>query len=479
MHLILSVRDPDEQEWRVFQLNVENLHRLLNTGIITSNRTPVTSFTHDSRSVSDGAAFVALPGSKSHGAEFIADAFRNGAACVITDDTQISRSAPVWTDKVLRVPDAATALSQIAHWNRQQSDADLWAITGSVGKTTTRQMLFAVFSASATGLQSPRNFNNELGVPLSLTMLSDCHTFATLELAAKRPGDIRQLCELSQPCAGIITRVAPCHLQSFGTLQQISATKQELAESIPADGDLLLNADDPLVRPMSAATSARVHWFGCRAAPEHRMRLLSAEPEYCTISCGDDRFRLRAPRHLAPSAAAAIVAGRLRGLSAHAIREGLEQFQPDVGRGQVIRSNGLAIIDESYNSSPASVAASIASLQDWSPSRLILVAGEMRELGKDSAMLHQQQLEILLSARPDQLWLVGPLAAEQSAMAIRSGFPRQQLHAFTQVEEVMARLPATLRCEDVVWIKGSRSLQLEQLIPAIIEQQSMTAKDAA
>ncbi len=462
----------------MFQIDVENLHRILNTGVVSSDQTPVTTCTHDSRSVAEGAAFIALPGSKTHGSEFISDAFRHGAACAITGNSQTNCPAAPWSEKILQVPDAATALNQIAQWNRRQSAADLWAITGSVGKTTTRQLLFAVLSAAATGMQSPHNFNNELGLPLSLTMLTSRHSFAALELAAKQCGEIRQLCELAQPNAGIITRVAPCHLQSFGTLQQICTAKQELAEAVPEDGDLLLNADDPMVRRMSSATSARVHWFGYRAASEHRLRLLSAEREYCIIACGNDRFRLRAPRHLALSAAAAIVAGRLRGLSAATIRLGLEQFQPDIGRGRVIHSNGLWIIDESYNSSPASVAASINSLQDWTSARLILVAGEMRELGEQSERLHQLQLEILLAARPDELWLVGTQAAAQAKYALHYGFPEQQLHACTQIEEVISQLPATLRSGDAVWIKGSRSLQLEQLIPTILGQ-DLPAKDAA
>ena len=437
----------------------------------------VTGVSIDSRTVRPGDVFFAMSGQKTHGMQFAAQAKAAGAACIVsnaalsgdvgTEPDHVGGGSAEGHCPVLLVSEPIAALQALARWNRRQSRAMVIGITGSVGKTTTRQMLHHVLTSELRGIQSPKNFNNELGVPLSMLELGAGDEVAVLEMGATRRGDIQFLCELASPGIGVVTRVSPCHLQSFGDLQAIRDTKQELVCSIPAQGMVFLNGDDELVRTMSQSASAPVVFFGTGAEIPRRFQSEECSAGKCSFRLGRDRYWFEGGRHLMHSAAVAVMVARSLGLTSRQISAGLAAFRPEAGRGAVVLREPWTVIDETYNSSPASVRACIEAMVDWSGGRRVLVLGEMLELGEGEADYHREIAAMLAHSRIDLACFVGRFAKICVEAAMRSGFSSQRMIACERLDELAAILPDVLQEGDTVCLKGSRAMQMEQLIQAL------------
>ena len=455
----------------MFPLSLPQLARLVAATDVRESlpEIAVTGAVIDSRRVQPGDAFFALPGSCQHGVEFAAEAFAAGAVCVVTDQLPQSLTRSL-LQRALLVTNAALALQHLASWNRSQSHASVIGITGSVGKTSTRQLIAAVLGTHVTGCQSPANYNNELGVPLTLLQLTDHHRFAAVEMGAGRPGDIHFLCELAKPTAAVVTRVAPCHLETFGTLEAIAGTKAELPRFLQPSDPAFLNADDPLVYAMRGQTKGRVVLYGEQASGISRLQNVRQADHRCCFECGSDCFSVEGPRQLVYGAAAAVAVGREWGMTAAAIQEGLERFQPGAGRGRVIDCGEWTVIDETYNSSPASLRACIETLSGWNRGRRILVAGEMLELGDEAEDLHRQAGADIAGSAVDVAVFTGRYSAAARAAAIAAGYPASQVKSIEKPELLLTELPRMLEPGDVVLIKASRALQFEGLV-RVLEQQ--------
>ncbi len=444
---------------------------------------PVTGVTIDSRQVEPGEAFFAMPGSRQHGVLFADDAMAAGASCVVTESTSaevVSSRTPALRfqsvdsleidSKIVRVANSLTALHQLAAWNRRQSSALVAAVTGSVGKTTTRQMIAAVLGSQFRGLQSPRNFNNEIGVPLSLLQLKPEHEFAVLELGAGRSGDIRHLTELCQPEFGIVTRVSAAHLATFGTMDAIRRTKQELVEGIDRFGTVFLNADDPAVCSMATATAAEIVTFGFASDAQIRASHIESRNGICTLTVDGRTFNFQGARHLATSALAAIAVGRVVGIADAQIADGLSSFQPDAGRGRIIMRSPWTVIDDSYNASPASVQAAVGSLSDWSHARhRLLVLGDMLELGAESEKAHYEIGRSLMDSAVDHALVFGQYAEHVIAGAQSTGASLNRISLFHDLSMLQTMLDCLLTPGDVVVVKGSRSMHMERVVDWLIE----------
>lgn len=428
----------------------------------------------DSRAVRPGDAFFALPGTRTHGVRFASDALKAGAVCVVScqpaglvpfvaEGVTSSEREQVGS-RILLVPDSHRALQQLAAWNRQQSEALMIGVTGSVGKTTTRQMIASVLSVGFHGLQSPHNFNNEIGLPLTLCQLTARHEFAALELGAGQQGDISFLCEMARPEMAVVTRVAPCHIETFGSVEQIRQTKQELVESIDEQGTVFLNADDPMVRSMERVARGRVAWFGVSNDADFRAEEVTCRDGETEFRCLGSRFRFHGPCHLVTSAVAAIAVGSTVGLTVQQMADGLMLFRPDSGRGQIRITLPWVVIDESYNASPASVHAAIESLRGWKNRRRILVLGDMLELGDSAADLHREVARSLVNAEIDHTLFCGAFADEFASAALASGLALNRISAFHEKATLMPVLECVLSPGDVVCVKGSRSTHMEEVI---------------
>lgn len=444
----------------------------------------VTGVTIDSRQVAPGDAFFAMPGSRHHGVLFADDAMAAGASCVVTEfaasDIAPSRSPALRFQsidsleidaRIIRVSSTLNALQQLAAWNRRQSSALVAAVTGSVGKTTTRQMIAAVLGTQFRGLQSPRNFNNEIGVPLSLLQLTSEHDFAVLEMGAGRTGDIRLLTELAQPEFGIVTRVAAAHLATFGSMEAIRRTKQELVEAIGSDGKVFLNADDPAVSSMAAVTAAEIITFGFSNDAQIRASHIESRNGNCSLTVDGRDFGFQGARHLATSAMAAIAVGRVVGIPDAQIAEGLASFQPDAGRGRIVMRSPWTVIDDSYNASPASVHAAVSALSDWPQARhRLLVLGDMLELGSESEKAHYEIGRSLMSSSVDHTLVFGQYAEHVVAGAQSTGTSINRISLFHELNMLQTMLDCLLTPGDVVVVKGSRSMQMERVVEWLREQ---------
>jgi UDP-N-acetylmuramoyl-tripeptide--D-alanyl-D-alanine ligase len=454
----------------------------------------VTGVSIDSRSVRPGDAFFALPGDRSHGILFAADAVARGAVCVVADSArrdglqrdshsergdaaglQIARLQSADTieidERIVRTANVQQAMQDLAAWNRRQSSALVVGITGSVGKTTTRQLITAVLSTQFCGIQSPRNFNNELGLPLSLSLLNADHDFAVLEMGAGRPGDLTHLAQLAQPEFAVVTEVSAAHLQTFQTLDAIRRTKQELVEAIDASGTVFLNADNPDVLAMAAATTATVVTYGCSDAADVRAHKVTAHNGECTFHVDGTRFQFTGGRQLLPSALAALAVGRVTGIADCLIAKGLASFQADAGRGRIVARSPWLVVDDTYNASPASVLGAIRSLADWPDARhRILVLGDMLELGSSSESAHFDVGRELMTSSVNHTLVYGTYADAVVAGARSTGLSNNHISSFRDLSTLQSMLDCLLTPGDVVLLKGSRSTQMERVVQWLLNQ---------
>ncbi|MEZ6063401.1 MAG: UDP-N-acetylmuramoyl-tripeptide--D-alanyl-D-alanine ligase [Planctomycetaceae bacterium] len=457
----------------MFPLTVEQLCQVTG-GLATGSANPddvVRNVVIDSRLAGPGSAFFALQGNQVHGMNFADDAVARGAVVVVLDGrfSESITSADGSGPATVLVPCATAALAQLAVRNRRYSEALVLGITGSVGKTTTRRMIFAVLEAAFRGVQSPRNFNNELGVPLSLLQLSAGDEFAVIEMAAAGSGEISELAGIARPDFAVVTRITPAHLDGFGSLKSVQQTKSELVRALTADGTAILNADDPLVRQMADLTKANVVLFGESADASVRAESVHVENSKLSVTVGSETFAVPASgRHHLTSLLAAIAVGRELGLSSQQINLGLSRYVPESGRCCVLEVGSWTVIDDTYNASPASVAAAADLLQHWSTSaRRLLVLGDMLELGDQAEEFHFSVGARLAQASIDHVLVFGSHATDTAEGFLESGGRPGGISVFEDVSTLLAILDVQLSPGDVVLVKGSRSLQMERVIAAL------------
>lgn len=417
----------------------------------------------DSRSIAPGDLFWAINGEKHNGHNFTAAAIRRGAvACVI--DQQACTPETV---NAIVVDDTQAALTRLSQWHRNtQVHPTVIGVTGSVGKTTTRNLIHTVLNTTLQGSQSPANYNNHFGVPLSLLEINPGDAFAVLELGASGVGEIRPLANLIQPTIGVITAIAPVHLEGFGSIENIAKTKRELFDSLPANGIAIVNGDDPMQAQLTAGLSAKVIRVG--EQPDNDLRATNIELSHTgfTFEVNGDRYHVPVmARHLIISCLAAIAVAREFGLSLEEINTGFEQFRPLKGRGKIQSIGPWTVIDETYNASPIAVEAACNSLATWNtPSRKIAILGEMLELGPNAAEFHRQLGKTIAGMDIELLITSGHLASLIATGAAEAGMNSRHILDCPDRDSVCAVLETQLQNDDVILIKGSRGNRLEQII---------------
>ncbi|MBL8815895.1 MAG: UDP-N-acetylmuramoyl-tripeptide--D-alanyl-D-alanine ligase [Planctomyces sp.] len=444
----------------------------------------LTGVTIDSRSVRQGDIFFALPGSRQHGVEYAAQAVQSGAACVVVDSSAVMTSDQLNLNGLIEVPDCRAALWKLAEWNRQQTDAVLIAVTGSVGKTTTRQMIAAVLSEEFRGIQSPASFNNELGVPLSLLLLSPEHEFGVLEIGASAAGEIARLAGLVQPELSVVTRVAEAHLEGFGTIEGVQRGKQELVEATSSAGVVFLNADDERVLSMRNATSARVVLFGNRIQGQFSAEQVRVDADGLRLNISGEEYLLpEVQRHLVTSVLATVAVATTLGLSADRIRSGLAKFKVPSGRGNTVMMSPWFVVDDAYNASPASVVAAATSLAELKTGgKRILVLGDMLELGNTAETLHFQTGKAIASLNIDHVMVMGEFRdAFLTGFCVGGTAGREtnlnrdsernlmnKISVCRDLQLLTFVLDCFLSPGDVVWVKGSRGVSMERVVRFLI-----------
>ncbi len=432
---------------------------------------PITSVTTDSRAVTKGSLFVALSGAKHDGHDYVTQAFADGAVAAlishIPEDCTWGNDGPPF----LLVPDTLKALQDLAHWWRRQHRAEVIGVTGSVGKTTTKEVTAAVLGRRMPVLYSEGNLNTEVGLPLTLLRLRQHHRAVVLEMGMYALGDIRLLATIAEPRIGVVTNVQPSHLQRMGTLERIADAKSELPESLPANGLAILNSDDPRVHAMAHRTAAQSVFYGLSADAQIRATnsvSRGLRGVQFRLHIGERSAQVHLPllglHSIHAALAAAAVATELR-FSLDETAEALYKVEPSL-RILVARGlNGSRIIDDTYNASPESVLAGLNLLADLD-GRKIAVLGDMLELGS-----HEESGHRMVGSRAaivtSLLVTVGDRMAFAAEEARASGMrPERVIQCATNAEAIDA-LRRFLRPGDNVLVKGSRGMQMEEIVRAV------------
>lgn len=421
----------------------------------------------DSREVQPGDVFWALAGKHCDGAEFVPDAFRAGAAGAVVAAESVQPAPGRW---VLHVRNTQAALQQAARSQRERFEGSVIAVTGSVGKTTTRQMIHTVLGVRWSGTASPRNYNNHLGVPLSMLGWRASDDYAVLELGASEPGEIAELAALSRPQIGVITRIGEAHLGGFGCRGAIAEAKTELLEALPADGLAVLNGDDTELVQLRQRSRAKILWVGRGAHCD--LSATNIKSSGGVLSLDVDGQRLHVPvwgRHHVTSILAAYAVGKSYGLTSSQIAEALAEFEPLPMRCEVTELGRAKVINDSYNASPAAMRAALELLRDFdAPGRRIVVCGDMRELGEAAAQLHRELgSEVVTLCGADLLLACGDHAEDVVAGARAAGMPSERTIACRDPLDAVPHVRRSLGEGDVLLLKGSRAVALERVVAAL------------
>lgn len=422
----------------------------------------------DSRRVQRGDLFVALRGEHEDGHAFVQEATARGAAGVL-----VQQMPEALTDGVAAyvVPDTLAALQRLAAARRERIPVQVIGVTGSVGKTTTKEITAAVLGARYRILKNEANYNSEVGLPLTLLDLRPRHERAVLEMGMYALGEIRLLCQIARPRVGIVTNVGPSHLERLGSLEAIADAKAELVESLPPNGAAILNGDDPRVAAMAKRTSARVLLYGTSAGCDVRGLDLDSrglEGIAFTLECGGRGTRVQTHlpgRHILHNALAAAAAGLVEGLALDEVVSALAVAQVPL-RLSVHRARcGATILDDTYNASPSSMMAALDLLAEL-PGRRIAVLGDMRELGALEEEGHRSVGQ--RAAEVAQLIYVvgelGRLTGEEARLAGHDG-----VSFWSSKEEAAQDLRQRLEPGDVVLLKASRAMALETTLPLLMD----------
>ncbi len=456
--------------------------------------TPViTEAVIDSRQVIPGSLFVAVPGEKVDGHDFIAEAFQRGASFALiqrdvngsfrTLDLRVVSSPDAFPREklvpplCLRVDNTIAALQQIARYWRRKLDLRVVGVTGSVGKSTTKELIAEVLSTRYRTLKSPGNLNNEIGLPLTMLRLSSGYQYAVFEMGFYVPGEIAFLCDIALPQIGVVTNVGTVHAERAGSQEAIARGKAELVQALPQspEGVAILNFDDPWVRQMEEKTRARIFFYGLS-----REANLWAD-DVIGLGLEGIRFRLhylgetlhvRVPligRHSVHTALRAAAVGLVEGLNWQEILEGLNQGHTQLRLAAVRSQTGALLLDDTYNASPESMLAALT-LLDELEGRKVAVLGDMLELGPYERGGHEM-VGLRAAQVADVLLTLGERAHIIAEAARRAGMKKSAILEFDEFEPLMDWLKTNLTKQDVVLIKGSHGLRMDR-ITSLLEVRS-------
>jgi UDP-N-acetylmuramoyl-tripeptide--D-alanyl-D-alanine ligase len=425
----------------------------------------VQGYSIDSRSVGPGQLFFAVKGERLDGHDFVQQALEKGAVAAVVRKDQLSRY-PV-NARLLAVEDTLVALQTLATAVRKLWGKPLIAVTGSAGKTTTKEAIAHVLSARFRVLKSEGNFNNHFGLPLMLLKLEPEYDVAVIEMGMSHAGEIRALARIAQPEIGVVTNVAPVHLEFFDSLAGIARAKYELIESLPAGGTAVLNSDDEYVSQFGRDFNGKVVMYGTRITADVRaenIRTKGAEGADFDVVIGSIREHATLPlvgEHNVLNALAAVAVGLERGLTPAEAVGALVTLAPAEKRGQVLQVGNSTVINDCYNSNPKALEAMVDALAGMAAKRRIVVAGEMLELGPAGEEMHRQAGRHIAEKKIDVLVGVRGLAQTMVEGARSGGTRAEFVPASEQAGDWLAR---EARDGDVILLKASRGVKLEKAL---------------
>ncbi len=432
----------------------------------------LTSVSTDTRQLRAGDLFIALVGARFDAHDFIDQAVAGKAGGLI-----VSRRVATgrWTGPVILVRDTLEALQGLARYNRQHFAGLVVGVTGSNGKTTTKDMIAAVLQQKYATLKTSHNLNNEIGLPLTLLQLDHTYGAAVLEMGMRGLGEIDLLAGIAQPDGAVITNIGETHLERLGSVANIARAKGEILDHLGPEGFAVLNGDDPLVREQASRCRGRVIFYGTRAdLPVKAAGITTGGGKQVNFTAvtpaGEIPLTLPVPgRHNVLNALAAVGVGLEAGVSLPEIKAGLEHVRLTSRRLEIIEGATAVIINDTYNANPASARAALQILADLGAGRRkVAILGDMYELGLRTAAGHREVGAEAAVVRVDVLVTVGKLAAEIALGAAMAGEPPAEIISFNTKAEARKYLAGIIRPGDVVLVKGSRGMQMEEIVDGLL-----------
>ena len=420
----------------------------------------ITSIVTDSRKAADGSLFAAIKGERVDGHRFIPMTVEQGAVCALCED------APEIDTPYIQVESTLIALKGIAEYYRSLFSIPFIGVTGSVGKTSTKEIISSVLSQRFKVHKTAGNFNNELGVPLTLFGLDESHEVAVIEMGISGFGEMTRLSKMVRPDISVITNIGWCHLENLGDRDGVLKAKTEMFAYLKENGKIILCHDDDKLCTVKEYNGIKPIFFGTDPSDEYyadNIKEMLLDGVHCTLHHGDSAFDVTIPamgRHYVLNALCATAVGDQLGLTDDEIKVGIESFKNVGSRNKIVHTRGMTVIDDCYNANPTSTKAGLNTLSGF-VGRKVALLGDMKELGKDELALHKQVGAYAKEKGIDLLIAVGELSKSTA-----EGFGENAVY-FATVEDCIAAIDSLLNEGDAVLVKASHSMHFEKIVEAL------------
>jgi len=434
----------------------------------------------DSRKVGQGELFIALKGTCFDGHQFVLEALKKKAGGVVIEEDKVGdiRWNGHRSKAVIAVKDTLRALGDLAHDRRRKYRTPVVALTGSNGKTTTKEMISACLETTFPLLKTMGNLNNLVGLPQTLLNLTEKERVVVLEMGMNVPGEIRRLTEIAEPDVGLITNIQKVHIEGMGSIERLEEEKGELFRRMRQDGTILVNQDDPRVIHQAREFSGQRITFGIENPSDvmaKEIQLRGAQGTSFTLILEGELVEIVLPllgRHFVPNALSAVAAASLFGIELKKIKEALEHFQPFPMRMEIVHLGGeKTLINDAYNANPQSMGLALETLSEVKGGgRAIAVLGDMLELGDFAEEAHQQMGQKVRELSIDLLLTVGEWAPVIAESAIRHGFPLERAKVVESHPEAISILKQWIQEGDWILVKGSRGMRMEKIVEGLTER---------
>lgn len=428
----------------------------------------VKDITTDSRKAGAGSLFVAIVGERVDAHKFIPAVYEQGALCVLCEKApEQAAGAYILVDSTLQ------AVKDIAEFYRQQLDIKVVGITGSVGKTSTKEMIASVLSEKYRVLKTLGNFNNELGVPLTIFRIREEDEVAVLEMGINHFGEMHRLAKMARPDLCVITNIGQCHLEFLGDRDGVLRAKSEIFDFIAPDGKIILNGDDDKLSTLTSVKGITPRFFGIETEREIRAEQIESmglKGVKCRIFVGEESFEVTIPipgYHMVLNALAGTAVGISLGMTLEEIKRGIEKLQSLAGRFHILEADGVTVVDDCYNANPVSMKASLGVLEQ-ALGRRVAILGDMGELGDREKELHEE-VGRYAGGLDIQLCICVGTLSRYLAEAMKSTGSPVEIQVFDTLEEALEKIPGLIRRGDSVLVKASHFMHFEKIVDVLTQ----------